>query len=394
MTNTTVRQIRGDEVLETMHWLPAYAFQSSPPLPDKAEYQETLKQRKDVLYFALFEDDRSVSCAASTRMRQNVRGALYGAGAIWDVVTHPAARRRGYSRRVLACLLGVLREEGRVFACLYPFRESFYQRLGYVTFPLPLKARFEPSTLSPLLKQDLGGEVELVLAGDGYDAYRDYVLKLQRCVHGWGVFEKGDRAGAQRNRWWLALAKVDGETVGLMTYDLRGDSVTEFKFRAIRFYYDASRGRYLLLQWIARHVDQANQVELWLAPYELPETWLADMRVSVETAVRAPMGRVIDVASLGRMHTGPGRFAARVADPLCPWNEGLWRFETVDGALQVNRVDQADCDLNIQGVSALVYGTHDPGDFDIRGWGDPSLQVQETMRAMFPPMRPHLHEYF
>jgi hypothetical protein len=220
------------------------------------------------------------------------------------------------------------------------------------------------------------------------------MLKQQQRVHGWGVFEKEDKAGAQRNRWWLALAKVDGETVGLMAYDLRGDSVTEFRFRAICFYYHASRGRYLLLQWIARHVDQANQVELWLPPYELPETWLADMRVSVETAVRAPMGRVVDVARLGGMRSGSGCFSARVTDPLCPWNEGLWQFEAVDGKLRVRPTEQVDCHLTIQGVSALVYGTHDPGDFDIRGWGDPSPEVQERMRATFPSMRPHLHVHF
>jgi hypothetical protein len=47
------------------------------------------------------------------------------------------------------------------------------------------------------------------------------------------------------------------------------------------------------------------------------------------------MGRVVDVARIGGMETGPGGFTARVSDPLCPWNEGVWRFETVDGKLQV-----------------------------------------------------------
>jgi hypothetical protein len=42
----------------------------------------------------------------------------------------------------------------------------------------------------------------------------------------------------------------------------------------------------------------------------------------------------------------------------------------------------------------LMYGTHDPDDFAIRGWGNPSPAVQAIMRAMFPPMTPYLHEYF
>jgi len=150
----------------------------------------------------------------------------------------------------------------------------------------------------------------------------------------------------------------------------------------------------LLLQWIARHTDQASQAEIWLAPFEQPETWLSDMQVKTESQIRAPMGRVLDVSRLGGMQVGPGRFSARTTDRLCLWNEGVWGFESADGILQVTRVDEADCDLSIQALTALVYGTHDPDDFAIRGWGNPSPTVQAIMRTMFPPMTPYLHEYF
>jgi hypothetical protein len=82
------------------------------------------------------------------------------------------------------------------------------------------------------------------------------------------------------------------------------------------------------------------------------------------------------------------------SDSLCRWNEGTWRLETVDGRLHVSPAEGADCALRIQGLSALVYGAHDPTDFCVRGWGDPSAEVQASMRAMFPPTLPHLHEMF
>jgi hypothetical protein len=122
--------------------------------------------------------------------------------------------------------------------------------------------------------------------------------------------------------------------------------------------------------------------------------WLADIEVKTEPQTRAPMGRVVDVANISGMQIGPGRFSARVTDPLCPWNEGIWQFESVGGELQVNAADEADCDLSIHALAALIYGTHDPGDFPFRGWGNPSPAVQTTMRSMFPRMLPHLHEYF
>jgi len=235
-----------------------------------------------------------------------------------------------------------------------------------------------------------------VLVADGYDTYRDYLHTLRQRTHGMAFFDHPDRFSLQRNTFWLAFAKVAGKVVGVMLYDLKGQDVTEFTLRAFRFYYDTGQAKYLLLQWIARHADQAQQVELSLAPFELPETWLADIKVTTESEIRAPMGRVVDVTRLGGMHTGPGRFAARVTDPLCPWNEGIWWFETVDGVLRVTCADAsaADCDLSIQALSALVYGTHDPGDFAVRGWGNPAPELQAAMRAIFPPLIPHLHERF
>ncbi len=164
---------------------------------------------------------------------------------------------------------------------------------------------------------------------------------------------------------------------------------------AYRFYYDTSQAKYLLLQWLARHVDQASEVELWLPPLRAAGDLAVrpQGRDRVWPSARA-MGRVVDVAEIGGMQTGPGRFAARIRDPLCPWNEGVWQFETVGGVLKVSRAEEAGCELAIQAVTALVYGTHDPGDFAIRGWGDPPPEVQATMRTMFSPKMPYLHEWF
>ena len=394
MTNTTIRQLHGDELVETMYRLNTYAFRASPPLPDKAELQEVLTHRQGFVYYALLEDDIPVAGAASGAMTQQVRGALFGVGGIWAVATLPVARRKGYSRAVMTRLLAAVRDAGQPLSCLYPFRESFYERLGYVAFPLARTARLTPLALLPLLDQDLGGQMDLMLIGDGYDIYRDYLHALRQRTHGMALFDHPDRFSAQRNPFWLALARVDGQVVGLMLYDLKGQAIADFTLRALRFYYDTGQGKYLLLQWLARHADQASRVEISLPPFELPETWLADIKVTTESVIPGPMGRVVDVAKLDGMHTGPGHFAARVTDPLCPWNETTWQFETVDGLLRISAAVRADCDLSIQALAALVYGTHDPGDFAIRGWGNPTPELQLAMRAVFPPMVPHLHEHF
>jgi predicted acetyltransferase len=394
MSEIKIRELQGEEMLEAMYRLNSYAFHASPPLTNKDEWMEIVRPRQGVTYFALFENGIPVAGVASTKMRQQVRGKLFEASGIWGVATDPAARRKGYCRRVMGQMLDTLRQNGAVFSSLYPFRESFYERLGYVSFQYAHIAKLTPPALLPLVKQDLAGEIELLLVGDGFDRYRDYLYEMQAQTHGMALFTHGYREAAQRNRSWVAFAKVDGRTAGLMMYQLKGEEVGQFLFQAPRFYYTNSQAKYLLLQRIAQHTDQASKVEIWLPPYEQPETWLADLEVKVEYQIHAPMGRVLDVPKINGLQVGLGVFIARITDPVCPWNEGIWQFKSVDGLLQVEPHTAPECDLSIQALTALVFGTHDPEDFAIRGWGNPSPAVQASMRVLFPPKTPYIHEYF
>lgn len=394
MPDISVRELFGEEMVDVMHWLPAYALGSTPPLPDKNEKREALQKIKGARYFGLFEDGKAVSCLAGVSMTENLRGTIYKTLGIYDVASHPAGRRKGYIRQLMAAAFTAYRDSGYSVSTLYPFRENFYERLGYALFPWPKVARFSPNSLLPLLKRDLDGEVQLMPIDEGFDDFHAYLRLMQKRVHGWGLFEIPDRFVFIPSHPWLALAKVDGETVGLMTYSLRGDRPAEFNFRATRFFAHTSQGKYLLLSWIARHIDQANLVEMWLPPYEFPETWMPDLFVTPDKSFRGGMGRVLDVRSIEGMEVGQGSFAARIHDPICPWNEGVWRLNAQDGRLQVREAGHPDCELSIQGFSALIYGTNDPADFEYRDWGKPSIELQQVIRSMFPVKSPYLYENF
>jgi predicted acetyltransferase len=394
MKKITIRHLQGEEFLDVLFNFQMYAFRASPPFMEKESWANIVRQRKGVTYHVLFEDETSVAAAANTVMTQNVRGKLFPTGGVWGVVTLPVARRKGYSRQVIGSLLSTAKEAGAVFSNLYPFRESFYERLGYVTFPLPIIAHISTQSLAPLLKMELEGGVELKLMGEAYETYRSFLADLRLRVHGMTVFDFGEPAIASQNGFWVAMAKVDGEIEAMMLYKLVGEEITRFNLRASRFYYTTPRGKYLLLDWIARHIDQADRAEVWLPPYEHPETWLADMQVRIESQERAPMSRILDIGGMGGMETGAGIFSAHITDPLLPSNEGNWKFKTVNGCLQVTKTDAIDCELAIHGLTALVFGTHDPQDFPLRGWGNPRPEIQAVMRTMFPLRTPFLHENF
>ena len=114
--------------------------------------------------------------------------------------------------------------------------------------------------------------------------------------------------------------------------------------------------------------------------------------------------RVVDVGAIGDMRAdsgasaGGGQFVAHISDPLCPWNEGAWRFAAEGGRLRVSRVEDrgggAVVELTIQGLTALVFGSHDPADFVYCGWGAPAPAALTAMRTLFPAALPYLFETF
>jgi predicted acetyltransferase len=395
MPKFEIRPFSADEAGEVMYWSSSYAFHANPPFQDRTEWEERIRSRTGITLMGGFEDGRPASVAAASPMTQNVRGRLYPMAGVWGVSTYPQDRRKGYCRQVIARLLESCRGQGMALTGLYPFRESFYERMGYVTFPQTRQAEFSPADLQPLLKWKLPGSVELLTITEGYDLYRAYLVEMRQRTHGMAVFDNPTPTHLLPPKQWVAFAKDPaGKPVGVMLYNLQGQEITCFTLSAWRFYYDAPLGRYLLLEWISRHVDQAEKVELRYAPTETPETWQADFNPTCTTVRPVAMGRVLDVINLSGMAVGEGGFTVRLSDPLCPWNVGCWCFDGTGGVLLVTPAPQADCTLTIQALSALIYGTLDPGDFSYRGWGDPGGAEQTAMRRLFPPRVPHMHEFF
>jgi len=393
MTNVFIRRVEGQALVDAVYAVQSYAYHAQLPCPPKEEWTKGLAEAKGVTGYAVFEDEQPVCVGESVCLTQNVRGKLYPASGIAGVATLPAARRKGYVRQLMAVLLADVRAAGAVFSDLYPFRESFYERMGYVVFPEMMSATFTPEALIPLQKMDFGGELELCQVGEVADEYRAFLESLRARTHGMALFDFFEQERLQEAKLWAALAKFDSQVEGIMLYNMERKEGTGQVLHGERFLYHTSRAR-MLLQWIARHVDQVQKAELDLLPSERPVTWISDLRANTQMDGFAPMGRVLDVSAMAGMQVGPGSFSARISDPLCPYNEGLWRFACREGKLEVSSAEQADCDLTIQGLTCLVYGTHDPQDLTVRGWGNPAPHLQDTMRSIFPMLSPYMHEHF
>jgi len=395
-----IRPVEGDELLSTAFALRAYAFEPSPR-PRHGPGADTDRLRRAVGYLAGsrvlvgFDGDEPRATATALPMTQNVRGAIRPMSAIAAVASHPAARRQGIARELVNRLLAEGAEAGDAVSCLYPFRESFYGRLGYVGLPQLRIASLDPRTLASLLRADLGGSVELLPVADGYPAYRELLAGAQPGVHGMALRGEPAAGRLREQDVWVALARGDdGAVLAGMTYRIdawRGDLHADGVFAL------TIPGRYLLLQWLARHVDQVRTATLSLPPGTLVENWLYDLEamVSSRTDFVTPMARVLSVPGLAGIGCGTGEVTVRVTDPTCPWNDGVYALAADSGTLAVGSGGTADATLTVQGLTALVYGGYDPAEFAVRDWGDLGPAVQQRLRALFPPPSlPYLFEEF
>jgi hypothetical protein len=393
-----IRRISSEERLTHAFPLQAYAFEASPaPLEEAEKYRDYLPFQEDNLTLVAEEGGTSLAAVSAVPMRQNVRGVLHPMAGVAGVAVHPLARRRGHVRTLLTRLLGDMRDGGHPVSVLYPFRASFYERFGYVGLPKRRHVTFAPADLGHLVRADLPGELTWERSGAGYDAYRAFTLRLAAERHGFAVFPdyRAERLRADDARW-LVTARVDGEVAGAAAYRLGGYGA-ELVVDDLLTTTPLSRA--LLLQFVARHVDQVDRVVAGIAADELPELWATDLGTVTESRTRvpnanAPMARLLAVPPLAGAQAGPGRVVVEVVDD--PFIAGTYLLDGRGGKLELGSDEPGvpRATLNAAGLSALVYGVLDPDDLPLRGFGAVPADAGAQLRTLFPRAVPYVFADF
>jgi predicted acetyltransferase len=398
---TVVQEVFGEDVLTRARFIADYAFGKSPAAPNAEWHASLLKYGSDSRFFTALADDQPQATATVHAMTENVRGMVVPMGGIGGVASLPSGRRQGHVRNLFVTLFAEMRNDGQAVSTLYPFRESFYERLGYATFTAPRYVTFDPTHLAPIVRMHKPGWVEQRPMAEAWEAWRSFVERYQQATHGFSLRDRThDIRNQDENTAWVAFAyDPAGEVIGAMTFRITG---YEERMEVSALFATTTAAKYLLLDWIGRHVDQVKQASIRVASDEYAELWVRDLAETVSTADAvawpAPMGRVIDVAGLTGIGAGDGEILLQIADDYAPWNTGLFRFTGRDGRLTVEAAPDARAEaasmITIQGVSSLVFTGQNPADFPFRGWGDPDEAAQATLRRMFPFVAPYLHEEF
>ncbi len=389
------RQITAAERTAFMFPLQAYAFLPSPwPEEEESTYRRRMAYHESAVSLIAEEDGRALAGVAAFRMRQNVRGLVHDMAGVASVASHPSARRRGLVRELMHRLLRQMREEGCAVSALYPFRPSFYARFGFVGIPRHRTAAFPPQGLDHLSRAELPGEVERLPMSEAFDEYDAFTRRLVTERHGFAVFDEVRSAEFREDKYWVAIARSGGETVGAVRYRVDrfgGDLVASDLLTT------GPLGRALLLQFFARHVDQVARIVVTISTDEVPELWGTDLAAVTEGKIGfprqgGPMVRVLDMESLTGTAAGPG--AVTIEIPGDELIGGVWHLESAGGRLTVAKGATPTATLTPAGLSGLLYGVLDPIEVVTRGLGDVSPAAAQPLATMFPRQMPYLYADF
>ncbi|MHA1667024.1 MAG: GNAT family N-acetyltransferase [Candidatus Heimdallarchaeaceae archaeon] len=396
MAKIEIKELQGEDI-DPVIKNAQYAFYPSP-----GDLEKLLKNKpyfKEDLCLVLYENDEAVSSLKLKPLTQNVRGKIKSMCGVGDVATNPKARRKGYVKKLMMVSFQKMKAKNQVFSTLYPFKESFYEKFGYISFPQVRTAIFSPQALTKLLKLKLDECVERVSISEGFLIYRDFLKDYQSYTHGMGLLPDTElERFKDESRYWLVYAKDENnKVIGIMTYAIKG----LWKELVIRhFYYKNSLGKYLFLQWLALHADQVKEIHMPIKPDENPELWYNDAfwgingKIISRNWVPSCMGRVVIIDQLSGLTVGDEEIAIKVLDEHCKWNNDTFLFKGYHGKLIVSRTTNFDCTLSIQGLSALVYGCYNLEDFDFKNWGSLSEENKKSLEKLFPKKHPYLHVDF
>jgi predicted acetyltransferase len=295
-------------------------------------------------------DGRIVASLVLYPLQAWVRGQRIPLTGVGSVAVSPEHRRRGVGEALMRFALREMRSRGSAFSALYPFRGSYYRKLGFgaieivhelAVAPANLPASEESRRVRRLLPPDrpaVEAAYERVAQRGHFALARSHAWWTQRL---WGY--PGD--------WVVYEGRRRGQIDGYLHYEVDtthgpfrlGLTLTEFLAASP----EAHRG---LVGYLASLADQVQEIHhaapgdnLWLATLGTAQNLRpgAEIGVLLDTGgvAHGAMLRVTDVkAGLEALPVASharGEVVLDVDDPVLPQNARAWRVVAREGRLHV-----------------------------------------------------------
>jgi predicted acetyltransferase len=324
-------------------------------------------------------DSHRVAAACQIHpLRQWIAGEAVPMTGVGTVAISPVHRKQGRAAELVAAALRAGRERGDIVSALFPFRVSFYQRLGYGLAGEALQYQIPAGTLPDSGERH---RVELLEEED----VRDEALALYNrwaATHS-GQLDRSPRVWRQvmtdAGRALFGYRSHRGELEGYALVIYRTDLAPQERFLEVdELVWATDPARRGLYAWLGSLGDQWQQILLRALPSERLCDWLREPRLPhgaappwrlwapSATLMSGPMLRLLDVRAAfeGRRvePAPPIAVAIEVSDALFEENCGSWRIALDAGRAIVERTGALDVSLrmDISTLSRIYIGSLSP----------------------------------
>ncbi|MEO5511254.1 MAG: GNAT family N-acetyltransferase [Longimicrobiales bacterium] len=310
-----------------------------------------------------WKDDRVVAALQLHPVRQWIGGKLLPVAAVGTVSIAPTHRKQGLAADLMTAALRAAHDRGDVGSSLYPFRSSFYQKLGYGQSGEALQYQIAPSLLPD---SDERMSVELIDTDEG----RAEVLSY------YGAWAREQTGQLERTtRLWTHLADAaDHALVGYRPSPgapLEGYALVAYRPdlpRAERYIeveelvWTTPGARRGLYGWLASLADQWDRVVIRALPSHRLGDWIREVRLPVlgvplwglwrpgAALMMGTMFRLVnaEAAFEDRPAAGSVSVGLEVVDDQLSSNAGSWRLLCDGGRASLTRTGASSVDATLR----------------------------------------------
>lgn len=292
-------------------------------------------------------------CLVIWPMNLRVRGQILKGGGIGAVAVAPEARGQGVGTHLMAGAVRHQQANGHVFSLLYPFRESFYRRVGYEVFGTRWEIEISNASL-PRTSCDLPiRRLAISEAQDELDrVHESYSRRYSGIV-------------VRDSIWWERLARPDKlPSVYLIGEPAEGYMVVKHDARfwekqeILEIAYSSKRGMDGVLGLLATIGINKTAVK-FLQPAENP-IMMTYREYGIKPSEEKPvMARLINlerfISSLNPP-TPKGGFTFRLIDDQLADQNGTWKISWEDKVTAIRSEDAPDFEIHVRQFSQAALG--------------------------------------
>lgn len=332
----------------------------------------------EILWVGEAEGELAAACRLY-RFRQWIGGAPLPVMGLGLVTISPTHRRRGLAGRLVEAGLRHARERGDVASALYPFRVTFYEKLGYGLAGEALEYRLPPESL-PDAPERRG--VRLVRTGEEWTALRGVYDRwirgqtgqMERAPEDWARLREGPENAA------VVYRTEGGEAEGYAVVRYRPDLPAATRWlEVVEHAWLTPAARSGIHAWLASLGDQHRLLAYRAHPEEhfservseprLPQGSIPgwELWFPAATQMLGPMFRLLDLPAAFAARSAPPEASATVTlevdDPQLPENRGSWRLRVEGGGMRLERgAGEGDpvLSLPVRTLSRIFIGATSP----------------------------------